>query len=136
MSGKKPAPITGANEGIGLAAARELGARGVVVLLAPRAKVERDAGRLGILIGNSGISVAATEQATISGLRRVYETKVLGASAVASISSGLGSLTHVTDGGSSSRPPEKPAPLLASMVLEADRSWNGGLLGENGAVPW
>jgi NAD(P)-dependent dehydrogenase (short-subunit alcohol dehydrogenase family) len=156
MSEKKYALITGANKGIGLATARELGAKGVIVFLGARDEtrgqaaasglvaekmdvrfvgldvtntksidsarglIERDAGRLDILINNAGISVESAEQTTIGGLRRVYETNVFGAfavtsaflpllskarpSIVANISSGLGSLANISKGGASSRP--------------------------------
>jgi NAD(P)-dependent dehydrogenase (short-subunit alcohol dehydrogenase family) len=221
-----------------LAAARELGAMGVIVFLGARDEkrgrtaasalveekmdvrfvgldvtnaesidsarelIERDAGRLDILINNAGISVESAEQTTIGGLRQVYETNVFGAfavtsaflpllskarpSIVANISSGLGSLANVSKGGSSSRPPylsygssktalnaitaywavdlsklgitifciapgytrtdlnhnmgtqppEKPARLIARMVLEDDPSRSGGFFDENGVVPW
>jgi NAD(P)-dependent dehydrogenase (short-subunit alcohol dehydrogenase family) len=237
MGEQKYALITGANKGIGLATARELGAKGVMVFLgardetrgrtaakalaaekmdvrfvgldvtddksidAARGLIERDAGRLDILINNAGISVESAEQATIGGLRRVYETNVFGAfsvtkaflpllskarpSVVANISSGLGSLANVAKGGTSrpsylsygssktalnaitaywaqelaklgvtifciapgytrtdlnknmgTQPPEKPARLIAQMVLENDQGRNGGFFDENGAVPW
>jgi NAD(P)-dependent dehydrogenase (short-subunit alcohol dehydrogenase family) len=34
------------------------------------------------------------------------------------------------------QPPEKPARLIARMVLEDDQSRNGGFFDENGSVPW
>ncbi|MGO8692613.1 MAG: SDR family NAD(P)-dependent oxidoreductase [Rectinemataceae bacterium] len=169
---------------------------------AARAQIEREAGRLDILVNNAGISVESGEQTTLEGLRRVYETNVFGAfavagaflpllsegrpSVIANISSGLGSLANVARAGSASRPqylaygssktalnaitaywaedlkklgitifciapgftrtdlnrntgtqpPEKPARLIARLVLENDRNRSGGFFDENGSVPW
>ena len=166
------------------------------------AQVMDEVGRLDILINNAGISVDSTAQVTVQGLRQVYETNVFGVfavtrsflplliqarpSIVANISSGLGSLTRVSNSGSNSRPPylsygssktalnaitvywaeelkklgviifciapgftrtdlnnntgtqlpEKPARLIAHLVMESDESRSGGFFDENGTVPW
>ena len=166
------------------------------------AHVKRETARLDILINNAGISVDSAAQVTLDGLRRVYETNVFGAFAVASvflpllvegrpsivanISSGLGSLARMSSSTSSSRPrylsygssktalnaitvhwaeelkklgvtifciapgftrtdlnnntgtqpPDKPARLIARLVMESDESRSGGFFDENGAVPW
>jgi NAD(P)-dependent dehydrogenase (short-subunit alcohol dehydrogenase family) len=166
------------------------------------AQVKREAGRLDILINNAGISVDSAEQVTLQGLRRVYETNVFGPfavtsaflpllvqgrpSIVANISSGLGSLSRVSNPGSDThRPylsygssktalnaisvywaeelkklgvtifcvapgftrtdlnnntgtqsPEKPARLIARLVMESDESRSGGFFDENGPVSW
>ncbi|MCO1598025.1 SDR family oxidoreductase [Micromonospora sp. RHAY321] len=115
--------ITGANKGIGLATARQLGARGMTVLVGARdaergqaaerelrdggadarfvpldvtdaesvaaaAKlVERDHGRLDVLVNNAGIVLGDGQRAlpsdtTVATLRRVFETNVFGVAAV------------------------------------------------------
>jgi NAD(P)-dependent dehydrogenase (short-subunit alcohol dehydrogenase family) len=166
------------------------------------AQVKREVGRLDILINNAGISVDSAAQNTLDGLRQTYEANVFGPfavtsaflpllvegrpSIVANISSGLGSLTRVSNPGSNSRPPylsygssktalnaitvywaeelkklgvtifciapgftrtdlnkntgtqppEKPARLIARLVMESDESRSGGFFDENGPVPW
>jgi NAD(P)-dependent dehydrogenase (short-subunit alcohol dehydrogenase family) len=149
MDEKKYALITGGNRGIGFAAARDLGMKGMTVYLGARdgergekavqslldgktdirllhldvtdresiagafEQVNREAGRLDILINNAGITVSPEEQATVEGLRRVYETNVFGLYAVTrafiplleagrpskilNISSGLGSLSRLSE---------------------------------------
>lgn len=77
-----------------------------------RARIERDAKRVDMLINNAGISAPADQQDTVEGMRLVYETNVFGAFAVArtflplleagrpsrivNISSGLGSIARAS----------------------------------------
>jgi NAD(P)-dependent dehydrogenase (short-subunit alcohol dehydrogenase family) len=167
---------------------------------AARVRIEREAGRLDILINNAGINVETGDQTTLEGLRRTYETNVFGPfavtsaflpllskgrpSIVANISSGLGSLARVSQPGSrppylsygssktalnaitaywaddlerlgitifciapgftrtdlnnntGTQPPEKPARLIARLVLDEDQGRSGGFFDENGSVPW
>ena len=75
--------------------------------------INREAGHLEILINNAGINLKPEEQKTVEGFRKVYETNVFGLysvtraflplleagrpSRILNISSGLGSLTHLTE---------------------------------------
>lgn len=145
--------ITGANKGIGLEIARQLGAQGMTVLLGARdpgrgqaaaaeltqqgmdahavpldvtnqesinaaaQAVERDFGRLDVLVNNAGIALDNGPASAINmdTLRRTYDTNVFGVFAVTqallpllkksdagrivNMSSGLGSLTQNSDPG-------------------------------------
>ncbi|MGW5669790.1 SDR family oxidoreductase [Micromonospora sp. NPDC003776] len=145
--------ITGANKGIGLATARQLGARGMTVLLGARDEtrgreaeralraegvearfvaldvtdeksaaavaelVEREYGRLDVLVNNAGIvradGTALPSETTLATLREVYETNVFGvvavtnallpllrrapAARIVNVSSEVGSIAVMTD---------------------------------------
>jgi len=150
--------ITGANKGIGLETARQLGARGVTVLTAARDEargqqaertlrdggadarfvlldvtdeksvrqaadwIDKEYGRLDILINNAGIARGQLPSATdLDQMREVYETNVFGAvmvtnamlpllrrapaARIVNVSSEVGSITSMTD----------PASPLAQM---------------------
>ncbi|MGW4156565.1 SDR family oxidoreductase [Micromonospora chersina] len=145
--------ITGANKGIGLATARQLGARGMTVLVGARDAargreaadklraegvdarfvpldvtaaasitaaaelVEREYGRLDVLVNNAGIiradGAGLPSQTTLDSLREVYETNVFGvvavtnallpllrrapAARIVNVSSEVGSIAVMTD---------------------------------------
>ncbi|MEU0154368.1 SDR family oxidoreductase [Micromonospora fulviviridis] len=145
--------VTGANKGIGLATARQLGARGMTVLVGARDAargreaadklraegvdarfvplevtdaasvaaaaelVEREYGRLDVLVNNAGIiradGSALPSETTLDTLREVYETNVFGvvavtnallpllrrapAARIVNVSSEVGSIAVMTD---------------------------------------
>ncbi|MFG2056798.1 SDR family oxidoreductase [Micromonospora sp. NPDC048930] len=145
--------VTGANKGIGLATARQLGARGMTVLLGARDAgrgreaeralraegvdarfvpldvtdeasaaavaelVEREYGRLDVLVNNAGIvradGAGLPSDTTLATLRQVYETNVFGvvavtnallpllrkapAARIVNVSSEVGSIAVMTD---------------------------------------
>lgn len=120
MNGKRTALITGANKGIGFETARQLGQRGMTVLVGARdrergahavatlrgegidahlialdvtdatsiaraaSRMERDLGRLDVLVNNAGIILGRPKpsETRLADLRRVFEVNVFAAVAV------------------------------------------------------